>query len=140
MDSSVVYKKDIKFCIKGNGCYDGLGIVPNLSEYHLEISPTEEDQIDRIVFNSCHRNKGFYPESGDLSFLDYFTSWFKDKRRGFKYSYFPSQTIEDKANCPLYIFILDSESETNAWAVMIPEDPRFKLKATDRKSACRERV
>ena len=136
MDVDIVYKKDLRFCVRDVGCYEGVGVVPRLTEYHLEVSPTEEDQIDRIVFNSCHRNKGFYPEDDDLISLPFFNKWWKDifgkedERKGFLYPYYPSPGLEDKASCPLYIFILDSKSESHAWAVMIPEDPKYQLHAT----------
>ena len=135
-DPNVVYKKDIKFCVKDVACYDGIGVVPAMSEYPLEVSPTEEDQIDRIVFNSCHRNKGFYPTSDELVPLGFFKSFWqsvfgkKASRRGFEYLYKPMPGIENSAGCPLYIFILDTESESHAWAVMIPEDPEYQLKGT----------
>lgn len=156
-DPNIIYKKDVLWCIKNQACYRGLGVVPYAQEYRLEVNPTKKGKIDRIVFNSCHRNKGFYPQSKDLKTISGFKKFWNnlwgskpDDLKGFEYLYTPTAgDLENSTKCPLYIFILDSESEAHSWSVMIIRHPKYKLKGllycdgesfTDTVTACEGRV
>lgn len=129
LDPDIQHKKDLAFCVKDVACFKGAGVVPSAPEYKLEIGPRNEDNIDRIVFASCHRTNPFYNEELPKVDLPFFGAFFGKKKRGISWDYRPTPGLEDTGDCDLYIYALDFESEDHAWAIMRTEHFKYKLEA-----------
>lgn len=130
LDPEVIHKKDLTFCETNTGCFEGSGVVPQRSQYNIELAPRNEDNIDKLVFATCHRAKPFYMEELPKVDLPFFGQFFGKKKRGVKYDYIPDPVLEATGDCDLYIYALDQESEDHAWAVMRTEHPKYQLPAT----------
>ena len=129
MDPEIIHKKDLTFCVEDIGCFEGAGVVPKRAQYKLEIAPREEDNIDRVVFATCHQTKPYLMVDLPKVDLPFFGQWFGKKKRGVKWDYIPDEILEATGDCDLYIYALDFESEDHAWAVMRMENPKYDLPA-----------
>lgn len=129
MDPEVIHKKDLEFCVNGVACFKGAGVVPRSHQYQLEIAPRKEENIERIVFSTCHQTKPFYMEELPIVDLPFFASIFGKKKRGIRWDYIPDPVLEASGDCDLYIYALDFESEDHSWAVMRTQHPKYQLPA-----------
>lgn len=129
LDPEVMHKKNLTFCVDGVACYQGAGVVPKQESYQLEIAPREDQNVDRVVFSSCHQTKPYYLSELPNVDLPFFKRVFGKKRRGVSWGYIPDPALEATGDCDLYIFAIDFQSEDHAWAVMRSENPRYTLPA-----------
>lgn len=130
LDPDVEHKKDLTFCVKDVACFPGTGVVEPKHQYKLEIAPRNEENIDRIVFSSCHRTLPFYMEQLPLVELPFLGIKIGKKRRGVQYDYIPTPgDKEDTGTCDLRIYALDFESEDHSWGILRIRNPKYNLPA-----------
>jgi len=100
-----------------------------MDNYELEVAPKKEENVDRVVFATCHRTMPFYTEELPNVDLPFFKTVFGKRKRGKRWSYAPTPEIEDTGDCDLYIYALDFESEDHAWGVLRIQNPKYNLGA-----------
>lgn len=121
LDTSVVWKRDLPFCIENVGCYEGVSVVPNRQDYSIEIEPKGDANIDLVIFNTCHREEAYEKTS---------SGWFIFKKKNrFKYYFQPTEDLETRRDCDLKANTLEEGEGRHAWMVMRREHPDYTLPA-----------
>ena len=130
LNPELEHRKELAFCVGGYGCFIGVGVVPARARYNVELAPRNEDNIDRVIFSTCHRTKPYYNDELPKVDLPLIGKMFGKKKRGFIWEYDPTQGLEDTGDCDLYIYALDYESEDHAWGMLRIQNDKYSLAAT----------
>lgn len=125
LDPKLLYKRDLPFCVKDVGCYEGTAVLPARAAYDFEIAPKGGAEIDLLVLDTCHRE---FSEQGNLKTnLGFFEKIFGRKSQGWKFSYIPIQGIEDDGDCSLRIATYEKSKGRHAWAIVRFEHEKYQL-------------
>lgn len=128
LDPDKFYKRDLPFCVKDIGCYEGTAVLPKKDYYEFEVAPKGDAAVDMLVLNTCHRE--FTVEGSERSILDYFLKVFGKKREGYKLHYTLIPGIEDDGDCTIRINTFEKDKGRHAWAVFRLQHPKYTLPAT----------
>lgn len=128
LNPKLLYKRDLPFCVKDIGCYEGTAVLPARAAYDFEIAPKGGADIDLLVLDTCHRE--VTEEVGSQTNLGFFEKIFGKKKQGWKFSYIPIAGLEDDGDCSLRIATYEKSKGRHAWAIVRFEHPKYELEAT----------
>jgi hypothetical protein len=127
LDPDKFYKRDLPFCVKDIGCYEGTAVIPKKDYYEFEVAPKGNALVDMLVLDSCHRE--FTREGNEKSYLDFFAKIFGKKREGYKIHYTVIPGIEDDGDCSVRINTFEKEKGRHAWGIIRIQHEKYQLPA-----------
>lgn len=128
LDPDKFYRRDLAFCEKSIGCFEGTAVLPFQKLYAFEIAPKGDAVIDLLVLNTCHREESI--ERPQKSSLDSFKGFLGLKKEGFRVEYVPTLGVEDDGDCTVRISTFEKEKGRHAWSVVRLKHEKYALPAT----------